>query len=111
MNAHKLALLHALTDIAANGPKHEHWGICTYVTAALCDTEEPDSEAHGELAAMFKRWPESGGCTAFPVEGNAVDYLGNRHKWDVSTKFGAKRYRLLAYLIHELSKEYHASLH
>ena len=102
MNARKLALLHALTSIAANGPTTEGAGICFNVLdLTRLDLAE-------ELSALIEAWPESGGCTAFPVEGSVTGYLGNRDKWNLSTEYGAKRYRLLAFLIHELSKEYHA---
>lgn len=96
----KASVLLSLTNIAANGPWRKQ-GICAHV-------EDDVAGFRFELLVpYFEKWPERNGLW-YPVEGDFNGYAqGNDSRWDVTTEHGAKRYRLLAFLIHELTKELH----
>lgn len=103
----KLRLLEVLTRIGSEGPTLDAYGICTNVSAGL----NGDHIGHDDwLFEACGAWPESK-HPVYPVEGDAAGYSGSRrHHWDISTEYGARRYRLLAWLIHKLTKEIRAEL-
>ena len=96
----KAGVLLCLTNIAANGP-HRGDGIC----ANVADDVGGVSCCH--LAPYFKRWSEFSGNPGYPVDGRDGYANTKGSRWDVNTESGAKRYRLLAFLVHELTKELH----
>jgi len=92
----KVMLLRGLTRIGANGPRFNSLGICANVAIPMAHLDY--------LQNLMVCWPE-GASRYWPVEGSPAAYFDNTRKWDVNTPFGAKRYRLLAWLIHEITKE------
>ena len=103
----KLRLLEVLTRIGSEGPKMDDCGICTNVYFGLNGA----SIGHDDwLLDACGAWPESK-HPVYPVEGDITEYLSSfKVRWDVSTEYGARRYRLLAWLIHKLTKEIRAEL-
>lgn len=100
----KLRLLEVLTRIGSEEPTAIKCGICSNVQDAI------GWVGQWWLAKGFSDWPESKG-THYPVEGDSQIYARSREsRWDVSTEYGARRYRLLAWLIHKLTKEIRAEL-
>jgi hypothetical protein len=96
----KLLILEALTKIGAEGPVAEGDGIC-YNLARLA--HQHNDAVHSYLKPYFARWPESLGVV-FPIDGAGNEY-GMPGMWSLDTENGRKRYRLLAWLIHEITKE------
>ena len=104
----KLCVLEALTHIGVNGPTNPCVGICTNV---LQLTDNRPSATTSLLRGLIESWPELGENNPnYPVEDTSTHYVMNTKKWDVNTAFGAKRYRLLAFLIHKLTKEIRAEV-
>lgn len=102
----KLRLLEVLTRIGSEGPKVTDCGICTNVQVGLEDSRIGQD---GWLFEACWAWPESK-HPVYPVEGDVRGYSGALNHWDISTEYGARRYRLLAWLIHKLTKEIRAEL-
>ena len=103
----KLRLLEVLTRIGSEGPKMDDCGICSNVYDGL----NGDRIGHDAwLVEACWAWPESK-HPCYPVEGDVAEYVRSYEgRWDVSTEYGARRYRLLAWLIHKLTKEIRAEL-
>lgn len=111
----KLLVLEALTKIGVEGPRSAHVGICGNLSGILLDDYEVDFNSAQMTARRiehllypyFNRWPETSGDTGrYPVEGTPGAYgLHFGDRWDMKTEYGRKRYRLLAWLIHEITKE------
>lgn len=103
----KLRLLEVLTRIGSEGPAVDDCGICTNVQVGL----KGDRIGHDDwLFEACGAWPESRHNAVCPVEGDVRVYAGDFNHWDISTEYGAKRYRLLAWLIHKLTNEIRAEL-
>jgi len=103
----KLRLLEVLTRIGSEGPELTYCGICTNVQDALNGARIGYAAWLSEACGA---WPESK-HPVYPVEGDVDGYSSSRnHYWDISTEYGARRYRLLAWLIHKLTKEIRAEL-
>lgn len=103
----KVRLLEVLTRIGSEGPKVTDYGICTNVQIGLEDSRIGHDTWLFEACAA---WPESKDPVC-PVEGDITEYVSAfKVRWDVSTEYGARRYRLLAWLIHKLTKEIRAEL-
>ena len=102
----KLRLLEVLTRIGSEGPEMSNCGICPNVGVGLnCDRIGQDW-----LFEACGAWPESK-HPVYPVEGGASEYLRSYNvRWGISTEYGARRYRLLAWLIHKLTKEIRAEI-
>lgn len=103
----KLRLLEVLTRIGSEGPEMVDCGICSNVGVGL----NGDRIGHDDwLFEACGAWPESK-HPVYPVEGGASKYLSAfKVRWDISTEYGARRYRLLAWLIYKLTKEIRAEL-
>lgn len=103
----KLRLLEVLTRIGSEGPKLDDCGICANVLHISLEGARIGHEDW--LFEACGAWPESK-HSLYPVEGDAYVYAGYVNHWDISTEYGARRYRLLAWLIHKLTKEIRAEL-
>ena len=102
MDTGKGELLLTLTEIGCAGPVMPHAGLC----ANVIGMGDSRGGAHRLLPALIEQWPELGARDPqWPIEGSAGGYRDNRSKWDVNTEYGARRYRLLAWLIYTLTKE------
>lgn len=95
-------LLLALTEIGCHGPIMPEAGLCSNVARLSAS----GLRGYVLLKDLIEKWPELGkGSPSWPIEGSAFRYSGNSSKWDVNTEYGARRYRLLAWLIYTLTKE------
>lgn len=99
----KLLVLEALTRIGVEGPRSVHAGICFNLEKLLATDYGYALNVSDALTPYFTRWPESGGRRMYPVEG--FSGYGKPGMWSLETENGRKRYRLLAWLIHEITKE------
>lgn len=98
----KLLVLEALTKIGVQGPRCVSVGICKNLEDIL-DVDYDHALCAGmALAPYFARWPENSGCNFYPVEGRPYSCAD---LWSLETEVGRKRHRLLAWLIHEITKE------
>ena len=100
----KLLVLEALTKIGVEGPRSVHVGICKNLKMVLKDDYNYKFSEGVRLLPNFGRWPETSGSAAYSVEGDGYGY-GEPGMWSLDTENGRKRYRLLAWLIHEITKE------
>lgn len=115
----KEAMLSALLQIKAEGPRTERVGICGNMWELLVEgryEEEDCVEADDELSDYIKDWPEFSGCFAYPVpapagfpcHGTDADtarwaFYKIKPMW--SGEYGSSRIRLLNYLIRKLTAE------
>lgn len=99
----KLLVLEALTHIGANGPLIPTVGVCRNADAIIEEWGHESPTVGEFLIPYFKRWPECSPDVVYPVNGQH-GYL-RVDMWSMDSEVGRKRYRLLAYVIHELTKE------
>ena len=83
-------------------------GICSNMIVRVPD--EADYLIQVQIQRnLFKRWPEYTGRKDFPVpcEGlkPARAYKKTEDKWDSDTAYGQARWRLLAFMIAELTRD------
>lgn len=113
------AMLSALLSIKAEGPRTERVGICGNMWELLAEgryEEEDCEEAEDSLSDYIKDWPESTGCSAYPVpapvgfpcRGTDAEtargaFYEIKPMW--SGEYGSSRIRLLNYLIRQLTAE------
>lgn len=99
----KLLVLEALTKIGANGPLIPTAGVCHNAYTIIQEWGHESPMVGKFLTPYFKRWPECSPDAKYPVNGQR-DYFRD-DMWSMDSEVGRKRYRLLAYLIHEITKE------
>lgn len=108
MITHKETTLALLKSIRDNGPGWPCSGICWNVgKASNCSAEGmfmPGSP-YQITAGLARAWPE-GNNTLWPIAGED-EPLGDPdyNAWDVNTEAGARRHRLLAWMIARLEGE------
>jgi hypothetical protein len=83
-------------------------GICSSLAAQLLG--EVEHEQFTEIQqALFKAWPEYTGHKYFPVPSEGCDPVGaydnTEDKWNTDTAYGQARWRLLNFMIWELTAQ------
>ena len=103
-----LETLLQLRDELDRGEFPGAYGICRYVFLGTPNLWIFES---WHLKELFAEWPEGTGLELYPIPGHdknpywpSAEHATPEHFWDRSQPYGAARYRLLNYLIEELSK-------
>ena len=101
-----LETLLQLRDELDRGEFPGAYGICGYAYGKRCNMK-----SFRGIRVLFHMWPEGTGSNSVPVPGAggkiywpSAEDATPEHFWDRSQPYGAARYRLLNYLIEELSK-------
>ena len=103
-----LEILLQLRDELDRGEFPGAYGICYYLGVKVRNRVNAKA-----LFRLFETWPEGNNVASYPIpspNGGECLYWPSaedatpEHFWDRSQPYGAARYRLLEYLIQELSK-------
>lgn len=79
-------------------------GICVHF-ANLIDKTHGGEEAYSLMKRLIREWPEKDPSQSFPVGGIAEYYeFSGSNLYDPKNEWGAKRLRLLDWLINEFEK-------
>ena len=87
-------------------------GICSNLAWELHGEVEHEQRTRLERS-LFKAWPEYSGHPDYPVPSEGCDparaYNNTDDQWDPDSAYGAARWRLLAFMISELTRDAHTA--